>query len=126
MCDRCHREQTDQDPLGRAFRSSETRRRTSPRNCREFESAKKLAEQASYARVFRALRVRCYCLFVLFLGSALAVFFFILPSRPPIRVKASSALNGNWRTDDWPVVLNVISTRRSLDSTIVRMFLSAL
>src|SRR6185437_399451 len=29
-----------------------------------------------------------------------------------IKLRASSALNGNWRTEVWPVVLNVTSTRR--------------
>jgi hypothetical protein len=41
--------------------------------------------------------VRRYWLFVLFLflDAGLADFFFASPSRPPIRVKASAALNGN-------------------------------
>ena len=38
---------------------------------------------------------RRYWLFVFFLDAGLADFFFASPSRPPIRVKASAALNGN-------------------------------
>jgi hypothetical protein len=57
-----------------------------------------------------------------FLGAGLA-FFFAAPSLPPISVKASAALNGNWRTEDWPVVLKVTSTRRLLASRIVLRFL---
>ena len=51
--------------------------------------------QSSSARVFEALRLRRYWLFVLFLDAGWADFFFASPSRPPIRVKASAALNGN-------------------------------
>src|ERR1700758_163352 len=58
-------------------------------------------------------------LVVFFLGAGLAAFFLASASRPPISVNESAALNGNWRTDDCPVVLNVTSTRRLLASRIV-------
>src|SRR5438445_3967744 len=42
----------------------------------------------------------------------LAGAFLVLTPRGLIRLRASSALNGNWRTDVCPVVLRVTSTRR--------------
>lgn len=61
------------------------------------QAAEQAAEDASVLREsFPGLAcVRRYWLFVLFLDAGLADFFFASPSRPPIRVKASAALNGN-------------------------------
>ena len=43
---------------------------------------------------------RCsYCFLIGFFGVRLAGAFFASPSRPPMRLKASAALNGNWRTE---------------------------
>jgi hypothetical protein len=67
-----------------------------------------------------------YCCFVFLFGAGRAGFFFISPSLPPMSVSASAELKGNCRTDDCPVVLKVMSTRRSLARTITRMFLKAL
>src|SRR5579862_9720704 len=53
---------------------------------------------------------------------AAGFFTFISDSRPPISVRESVELNGNWRTDCWPVVLRVISTRRLLAKMMVREF----
>ena len=61
------------------------------------QAAEQAAEDAIVLREsFPGLAcVRRYWLFVLFLDAGLADFFFASPSRPPIRVKASAALNGN-------------------------------
>src|ERR1700688_4980950 len=58
-------------------------------------------------------------LVIFFLGAGLAAFFLASISLPPISVNESAALNGNCRTEDCPVVLNVTSTRRLLASRIV-------
>lgn len=61
------------------------------------QAAEQAAEDAIVLREsFPGLAsVRRYWLFVLFLDAGLADFFFASPSRPPIRVNASAALNGN-------------------------------
>src|ERR1700704_632318 len=48
------------------------------------------------------------------LGTAFFAGALCVPGAPLglIRLRASSALNGNWRTDVCPVVLSVTSTRR--------------
>ena len=53
----------------------------------------------------------CAAILELLSGSNLRVYcFFFIPGLSS--VKASSALNGNWRTDCCPVLLKVMSTRR--------------
>src|SRR5690348_9429624 len=62
--------------------------------------------------------------FVFFLAFARGAAFLAgaaLVSRPPIRLKESVALKGNWRTEVWPVVLSVTSTRRLLARMMVRI-----
>ena len=87
--------------------------------------AKENAEDASVLReVFPDLPARRYGFLVVGFAAGFfgAAFFLASDSLPPIRVKASVALKGNWRTEVWPVVLKVTSTRRLLAILIVTMF----
>src|ERR1700691_4591590 len=95
---------------------------------RFLEEQKKSRRTAGVLRDrFSALRAFRYGLLVLFFfGAGLAVFFLASPSLPPISVNASVALKGNWRTEVWPVVLKVTSTRRLLPILFVTMFLKTL
>src|SRR5580700_9862959 len=85
--------------------------------------AKKTGERQAALRLISSYTARRYgfgagFLTGLFRDAGFAVFFLSL-SRPPIKLRASAALKGNFRTEvsvAWPADFRVTSTRRLLAS----------